>query len=153
MDLSHEGLAGLLRYLKVQVTKIAEKKIVWLRKMYADRADLIENEEILNHYVFDVLSIVRPVTKLEAAYESNLIFEAVSENKDLKVKILSQIDQNNPNKPWYFTNTSSVPINIIDNEAKLGGRVLGFHFYNPPAVQKLVELIVTDDVDAEANEF
>jgi len=85
--------------------------------------------------------------------ESNLIFEAVSENKDLKVKILSQIDQNNPNKPWYFTNTSSVPINIIDNEAKLGGRVLGFHFYNPPAVQKLVELIVTDDVDAEANEF
>ena len=48
MDLSQEGLAGLLRYLKVQVTKIAEKKIVWLRKMYADRADLIENEEILN---------------------------------------------------------------------------------------------------------
>ena len=153
MDLSHEGLAGLLRYLKVQVTKIAEKKIVWLRKMYADRADLIENEEILNQYVFDVLSIVRPVTKLEAAYESNLVFEAVSENKDLKVKILSQIDQNNPNNPWYFTNTSSVPINIIDNEAKLGGRVLGFHFYNPPAVQKLVELIVTDNVETEANEF
>ena len=142
MDLSQEGLAGLLRYLKTQVTKIAEKKIVWLRKMYADRADLIENEEILNQYVFDVLSVVRPVTKVEVAYESNLIFEAVSENKDLKVKIFTQIDQNNPNKPWYFTNTSSVPINIIDSGANLGGRVLGFHFYNPPAVQKLVELIL-----------
>jgi len=142
MDLSPEGLAGLQLYLKTQVTKIAEKKIVWLRKMYADRADLIENEQILNQYVFDVLSIVRPVTKVEVAYESNLIFEAVSENKDLKVKIFTQIDQNNPHKPWYFTNTSSVPINIIDTGAKLGGRILGFHFYNPPAVQKLVELIL-----------
>lgn len=142
MDLSQEGLAGLLRYLKTQVTKIAEKKIVWLRKMYADRADLIENEEVLNQYVFDVLSVVRPVTKVEVAYDSTLIFEAVSENKDLKVKIFSQIDENNPNKPWYFTNTSSVPINIIDSGANLGGRVLGFHFYNPPAVQKLVELIL-----------
>lgn len=153
MDLSHEGLAGLLRYLKVQVTKIAEKKIVWLRKAYADRADLIENEEILNQYVFDVLSIVRPVTKIEAAYESHLVFEAVSENKDLKVKILSQIDQNNPNKPWFFTNTSSVPIQIIDDEANLGGRVLGFHFYNPPAVQRLVELILPKNVVPEMNEF
>lgn len=153
MDLSEEGLAGLLPYLKTQVTKIAEKKIVWLRKMYEDRADLIENEEILNQYVFDVLSIVRPVTKIEAAYDSYLIFEAVSENKDLKVKILSQIDQNNPNNPWFFTNTSSVPINLIDKDANLAGRVLGFHFYNPPAVQKLVELIVTDNVVPEMNEF
>jgi 3-hydroxyacyl-CoA dehydrogenase len=157
MDLSHEELAGLLQYLKIQITKIAEKKIVWLRKMYVDRADLIENEEILNQYVFDVLSIIRPTTQIEAAYESNLIFEAVSENKDLKVKLLSQIDQNNLNDPWYFTNTSSVPINIIDNGAKLNGRVLGFHFYNPPAVQKLVELIVTKqtnkDMEAFAKEF
>ncbi len=153
MDLSQEGLAGLLRYLKVQVTKIAEKKIVWLRKMYADRADLIENEQVLNQYVFDVLSVVRPVTKIEVAYESNLIFEAVSENKDLKIKIFTQIDQNNSNKPWYLTNTSSVPINLIDNGARLGGRVLGFHFYNPPAVQKLVELILPKNPDAGMEEF
>ncbi len=153
MDLSQEGLAGLLRYLKVQVTKIAEKKIVWLRKMYADRADLIENEEILDQYVFDVLSVVRPVTKVEVAYESNLIFEAVSENKDLKIKIFKQIDENNPNKPWYFTNTSSVPISLIDEGAKLDGRVLGFHFYNPPAVQKLVELILPKSPDAEMEDF
>ncbi len=153
MDLSHEGLAGLQRYLKTQVTKIAEKKIVWLRKMYADRADLIENEQVLNQYVFDVLSIVRPVTKVEVAYESSIIFEAVAENKDLKVKIFKQIDENNPNQPWYFTNTSSVPINILDNEAKLGGRILGFHFYNPPAVQKLVELILPQNPFAGMEDF
>jgi 3-hydroxyacyl-CoA dehydrogenase len=153
MDVSHEGLAGLLRYLKVQVLKIAEKKMVLLRKIYADRTDLIENKDIIDQYVFDVINIVRPVTKLEATYDSNLIFEAVSENKDLKVKLLSQIDSNNPNNPWYFTNTSSVPINVVEKEAGLEGRILGFHFYNPPAIQKLVELIVTDKTKKEVVEF
>jgi 3-hydroxyacyl-CoA dehydrogenase len=153
MDVSKEGLAGLMLYLRAQVQKIAEKKTVGLRKFYVDRADLIENEEIINQYIFDVMNIVRPTTRLEAAYESTLVFEAVSENRALKVKILSQIDQNNPALPWYFTNTSSVPIHLIDEEAGLRGRILGFHFYNPPAVQKLVELIVTKQTDTEMIEF
>ncbi len=153
MDVSKEGLAGLMKYLRVQVQKIAEKKTVGLRRFYADRADLVENEEIINQYIFDVMNIVRPTTRLESAYDSTLVFEAVSENRALKVKILNQIDQNNPLKPWFFTNTSSVPIHLIDEEAGLGGRVLGFHFYNPPAVQKLVELIVTDKAEAEMTDF
>jgi 3-hydroxyacyl-CoA dehydrogenase len=99
------------------------------------------------------MNIVRPTTRVESAYDSTLIFEAVSENRALKVKLLGQIDQNNPEKPWFFTNTSSVPIHLIDEEASLGGRVLGFHFYNPPAVQKLVELIVTGKSDPEMVEF
>jgi len=153
MDLSDEGLHGLMGYLRTQVRKIAEKQTVALRKAYANRADLIENGEIIDQYIFDVMNTVRPTTAIEVAYKSNLIFEAVSENPDLKVKILSQIDQNNPNKPWFFTNTSSVPISLIDKNANLDGRVLGFHFYNPPAIQKLVELITTDNTLAEMKQF
>lgn len=147
IDLSDEGLAGLLPYIKMQVRKVAEKQTVWLRSVYADRADLIENGEIIDEYIFDVMNKIRPTTAMEVAYRSGLIFEAVSENPDLKVKILSQIDSNNPNAPWYFTNTSSVPIKLIEEKANLKGRVLGFHFYNPPAVQKLVELITTENTD------
>ncbi len=153
MDLSDEGLHGLMKYVKSQVLKIAEKQTVWLRSVYADRADLIENGEIIEQYIFDVLNMIRPTTAMEVAYRSNLVFEAVSENPDLKVKILSQIDTNNPNKPWFFTNTSSVPINLIEEGAKLDGRVLGFHFYNPPAIQKLVELITTSSTLPEMKEF
>ncbi|RLD46508.1 MAG: hypothetical protein DRI88_07460, partial [Bacteroidetes bacterium] len=109
--------------------------------------------DIIDEYIFDVLNVVRPGTAMEVAYQSNLIFEAVSENRSLKVKLLSQIDKNNANKPWYFTNTSSVPINLIESEAGLDGRVLGFHFYNPPAVQRLVELITTEKTSEEAIAF
>ncbi len=153
IDIDPAGLAGLMKYLREQVRKVAEKKTVWLRKAYADRDDLVENYDIIDEYIFDVLNVVRPGTAMEVAYQSNLIFEAVSENRSLKVKLLSQIDKNNANKPWYFTNTSSVPINLIESEAGLDGRVLGFHFYNPPAVQRLVELITTEKTSEEAIAF
>jgi len=153
IDLSEEGLAGLMKYLRAQVRKLAEKKMVWLRQAYADRKDLIENGEIIDEYIFDVMNIVRPVTTMESAYSSNLVFEAIAENQALKVKIFQQIDENNPNKPWFFTNTSSIPISVLNKEAGLDGRILGFHFYNPPAVQRLVELITIGENSAEMNEF
>jgi 3-hydroxyacyl-CoA dehydrogenase len=153
MDISQKGLSGLMKYIQGQVLKQAEKKAVALRKVYADRKDLIENSEIIDQYVKDVMNIIRPVTTIESAYESTIVFEAASENPELKVKMFSQINQNNPNKPWFFTNTSSIPIGYLDKEAKLDGRVLGVHFYNPPAVQKLVEVIKTDDTKPELPEF
>jgi 3-hydroxyacyl-CoA dehydrogenase len=153
IDVSEEGLSGLMGYLRVQVRKLAEKKTVWLRHMYADREDLIENYDIIDAYINDVLNIVHPVTAMEAAYKSSLVFEAVNENRALKVKLLSQIKENNQNDIWFFTNTSSVPIHLIDHEAGLDGKVIGFHFYNPPAVQKLVELIKTDGTKQEVVDF
>ena len=153
MDISHEGLSGLMRYLRVQIKKNAEKRIVGLRKVYKDRQDLISNEEIINEYVFDVMNLVRPVTTIESAYESTLIFEAASENPELKILLLSKINNNNQNKPWFLTNTSSIPIKYLDGKIGLDGRILGFHFYNPPAVQKLVELITTPATNSDLIEF
>ncbi len=141
VDVSHQALAGLQKYLRDQVLKAAEKRIVALRAVYADRDDLVENADIVRQYVNDVLDIVRPTTTLEAAAEANIVFEAAPENLDLKLKLLAKTATANPRGPWVFTNTSSIPIAEIDEKAKLDGRVMGFHFYNPPAVQKLVELI------------
>lgn len=153
IDTSDEGLIGLLKYLRSQVLKAAEKKIVALRLLYSDKPALIENSEIIDAYVTDVMSIVRTTTRIEAAYDSMLVFEAVSENQALKEKLFRQINENNPNQPWFFTNTSSVPIGGLNKNAALEGRILGFHFYNPPAVQKLVELITIADNPVEMVAF
>ena len=141
VDVSHQALAGLQKYLREQVLKAAEKRIVALRAVYADRSDLVENADIVRQYVNDVLDLVRPTTTLESAAEANIIFEAAPESLDLKLKLFAKTATGNPRGPWVFTNTSSIPIHEIDEKARLGGRVMGFHFYNPPAVQKLVELI------------
>lgn len=153
IDVTSSALPGLLSYIRAQVLKAAEKKTVQLRKLYADRADLIENSDIIEAYISDVMSVIRPGTRLEAAYDSTLIFEAVSEDAGLKTRLFTQINSNNPNQPWFFTNTSSVPIGGLNQSASLEGRILGFHFYNPPAVQKLVELITISENSSEMKEF
>ncbi len=153
IDVSSEGLAGLMKYLRAQVTRIAEKKMVWLRTMYASRNDLVENGQIIQEYVLDVLKIVRPTTRIEAAFDCQLIFEAIKEDPELKKSIYRQIDAANPRIPWYFTNTSSIPIAELDRDAGLEGRIIGFHFYNPPAVQKLVELISSAKTMADLETF
>ena len=48
MDVSSEALFGLMKYIRGQILKAAEKKTVQLRSFYTDRVDLIENEEIIN---------------------------------------------------------------------------------------------------------
>lgn len=153
IDLSPEALKGLRTYLAAQVKKNGEKKTVWLRSVYLDRADLIENEQIIEQYVHDVLAQVSFTTRIESAYDAQLVFEAASENPDLKVKLFRQIDSNSSVKPWFLTNTSSIPIGYLNDHAGLNGRIIGFHFYNPPAVQKLVELISAPATLAELTEF
>ena len=153
VDVSDEALHGLMGYLRTQVRKIAEKKTMLLRSFYADRADLIENFDIIDEYIFDVMNIVRPVNAMEAAYNSHVIFEAIKEDPALKVKIFKQIKENSNVEPWFFTNTSSIPITELDEQAELNGNVVGFHFYNPPAIQKLVELIRADKTKDEVNDF
>jgi len=153
IDTSDEGLQGLMKYIRSQVLKAAEKKVVQLRKLYAERSDLIENSEVIDEYVQDVMRLIRTTTRLESAYDSGLVFEAVSENQALKEKIFRQISENSTAEPWFFTNTSSVPIGELNRNAALKGRILGFHFYNPPAVQKLVELITIPENPSVMTDF
>jgi 3-hydroxyacyl-CoA dehydrogenase len=153
IDVSPVALTGLYGYLKAQVKKIAEKKVIQLRQVYKDNPDLIENSEVIDQYVDDVMKLVLFSTRIESTYDSNLIFEAIIEDSDIKVKIFTQILENNKKNPWFLTNTSSVPIAELDSRSDLKGNIIGFHFYNPPAVQKLVELITTKYTNKELIEF
>lgn len=153
IDVSEHALKGLILYLRDQVKKAAEKKMNFLRQVYADNQNLIENSEMIQQYVDDAMLILRPVTTIQSAYNVHIVFEAVSEKPDLKVKLFSEINQHNPNKPWFFTNTSSIPITYLDEQAKLEGRIIGVHFYNPPAVQKLVEVIRSKHTSDEIAQF
>jgi 3-hydroxyacyl-CoA dehydrogenase len=142
IDVSDKALAGLMDYLRAQFLKTAEKRAVDLRKVYSRREDLVENADI-----------VRPTTLVEAAGKAGLVFEAVNENPDLKVSLLSKIKALGSPEAWFLSNTSSIPISELNDRVKLEGRILGFHFYNPPAVQKLVELIRADATRPELAEF
>jgi len=127
VDVSQRALSGLMRYLREQARKSAEKRIVALRKTYADRSELVSNGEIIEAYINDVLDVVRPTTTLEAAAEASVIFEAAPESLDLKLKLLTVAGADNPRQPWVFTNTSSIPIQEVGP-----GELLGWSWLLPP---------------------
>ena len=153
IDISDDALDVLNRYLREQLVKAGEKGTVMLRDLYKDRENLIENYDVIDQFVEDALSVIRVGTDLNMVKDSKVIFEAVIENKDLKVDLLKKIDKLCGKDTIYLTNTSSIPIHVLNNEAGLDGRIIGFHFYNPPAVQRLAELIATDKTKQELKDF
>jgi 3-hydroxyacyl-CoA dehydrogenase len=153
IDQSHERLQTLMLYIKGLLQKWAEKNIVALRAMFAERNDLIENSEIIQAYIDTALALIVPSTRLESAYDATLIFEAVIENVEVKTELFSKIKANNPLNPWFLTNTSSIPIDELNTKAKLDGNIIGCHFYNPPAVQKLIEVIELNDGNKQLSEY
>lgn len=150
VDIDPVGLRGLQDYVHTQGVKAAEKSTVALRELYADRADLVENADVIAEFVRKVDAMVWPTTDLNAARDSRIVFEAIVEKLPIKVKVLNQLNEICPNDTFYFTNTSSIPIGLLDDQVGLGGRIVGVHFYNPPAVQKLVEVIRSDSTRDDA---
>ncbi|MFH0944796.1 MAG: 3-hydroxyacyl-CoA dehydrogenase family protein [Planctomycetota bacterium] len=144
VDVSEAALDGLLKYVRSQMLKLAEKSVGQLRVLYKDRADLVENGEMISEFVGDALGVLRPSTDLNTMAGARLVFEAVVENEPLKIDLLGKVRKIVHPDAWYLTNTSSIPIGGLDKKLELGGRIVGYHFYNPPAVQKLLELITSD---------
>jgi 3-hydroxyacyl-CoA dehydrogenase len=157
IDVSEPALDGLRAYMKAQLTKAAEKSTVLLRGLYKDRADLIENSDIINAFVDDSTRVLNFGTDMGMAKKSSLIFEAISENEKIKIKVYKKLNKMCGADALYLTNTSSIPIGFLDEKAGLGGRLIGYHFYNPPVVQKLVEVITagstTDELKAVARDL
>lgn len=153
IDVNEQGLEGLQKYLKSQMTKVAEKGIVALRKNYESREDIVENWEVINEYVDDSLCVIRCSTDFACAKDSKLVFEAIFENEELKIKILKQLKEICPKETLFFTNTSSIPVGFLAKEAGLEGRLIGYHFYNPPIVQKLVEVITAEGTSQDFMEL
>jgi 3-hydroxybutyryl-CoA dehydrogenase len=77
----------------------------------------------------------------EAASEVEFIIEAVSENLALKQKIFQDLDSFCPPETILATNTSVMSITEIAQNTRFQERILGTHFWNPPYLIPLVEVI------------
>lgn len=155
LDTDWQTLLELKRSLRGQLLKVAEKNIISLRRCFAKNQALISNSDIIEYFVNGSNDILNVTTALEGAKGAQLVFEAVVEDVAIKCSLLKQLDSmaSPEQKPYFLSNTSSIPISVLNREAQLEGRIIGFHFYNPPAVQKLVEIIPMANGDSQLSEF
>ena len=104
------------------------------------------------------LGRIHTFTDLEAGVKSaDLVLEAATENREIKLDLFKQIDQFSPDNAILASNTSSISITKIAAATNRPTQVIGMHFMNPVPVMKLVEVIrgyaTSDEVTAKIMEL
>ena len=150
IDVASEPLEGVRSYLQMQAKKYVQKKTDLVKALYPE---IDSTEQLESQFIRDVTALIRPATQLKDAANALLIFEAIVEKLDVKVAVFKELQSRCSSQTYFFSNTSSIPIKELDTRANLGGRIIGFHFYNPPAVQRLVELIIPEKIVPELPEL
>ncbi|HUH82715.1 MAG TPA: 3-hydroxyacyl-CoA dehydrogenase/enoyl-CoA hydratase family protein [Nitrososphaerales archaeon] len=77
----------------------------------------------------------------EAVAQADLVVEAVPESLDLKRSVFSEVSRHAPRSAILASNTSNIRISDLAEAASGPERVVGMHFFNPPMVMKLIEVI------------
>ncbi len=93
----------------------------------------------------EVMSRISFSTDIRKAVENaDMVIEAVPEIIDLKKQVFAQIDSYCRKDAILATNTSNIRLSEIAGSISKKENVVGMHFFNPPVVLKLVEVIKSD---------
>jgi enoyl-CoA hydratase/3-hydroxyacyl-CoA dehydrogenase len=124
VDINDELLQKAKEKIKWSLDKFVEKKRI--RREDADAA----------------LARVNATTSYEEACKDiDMALEAVPENIELKKKIFAKLDSVSPSHALFASNTSTLSITEMGEATKRPDKVAGMHFFNPPQLMTLVEII------------
>jgi 3-hydroxybutyryl-CoA dehydrogenase len=87
------------------------------------------------------IRLIRGTTTFEELKPVDVVIEAVTENFELKVKILKQIDALVRAETIVASNTSSISITKLASVISRSDRFIGMHFFNPVPIMALVEIV------------
>ncbi|MEJ7732359.1 MAG: 3-hydroxyacyl-CoA dehydrogenase family protein [Polyangiaceae bacterium] len=89
-----------------------------------------------------LLGLLHPHSDLRAACEGiDLVIEAIPEQMELKVRVLGEVREHAPGYCIIGSNTSSLSITEIGTRIGAPGLTVGLHFFNPPPVMELLEVV------------
>ncbi len=103
---------------------------------------LIKKEKITEADKAAALARIQTSIRYEDLKPAQLVIEAATENDDLKVKILQQLDALLGEDVLIATNTSSISITRLAAATRRADKFIGMHFFNPVPMMALVEIIV-----------
>ena len=88
----------------------------------------------------------------DAVKDAQFVIESVPENLELKQNVFAELDSICPPKTILATNTSVMSITEIAQKARLQERIIGTHFWNPPFLLPLVEVVKAQNTSDEVME-
>lgn len=128
LDTNEDTLNSAKDRVRANLTNMAKQGVAF-------GADI---EEILGH-------ISTKADLATACEDCNFVFEAVYEDLELKQQVFADMDRLCPPKAILCSNTSVISITEIAEKAKHRERILGTHFWNPPYLIPLVEVVRAEE--------
>ncbi|RME27889.1 MAG: 3-hydroxyacyl-CoA dehydrogenase family protein [Deltaproteobacteria bacterium] len=96
----------------------------------------------LEEPVDSITGRISTTTDIEHACQAaDLVVEAVPELMELKKEIFAQVDACSPPHAILASNTSQLSVTALAAATKRPDRVLGMHWFNPPPLMKLIEIV------------
>lgn len=154
MDVKHVGVVGAgtmgngiaqicaVAGLRVSMVDVSEAALAKGQQAIASSLDRLTKKDKLCAADRDAaLSRIEATTDYNGLSGAQLVIEAATENLELKLRILRQIDALLPEAGVIATNTSSISITQLAAVISRPERLIGMHFFNPVPLMSLVEVI------------
>ena len=142
------GYNVVLRDIKQEFLDKAMEKIKW------SLDKLVSKEKITKKEGDSIFSRITPIVDLnEAVKNAELIIEVVPEIMDLKKSVYAELDKVAGPDVIFASNTSTLPITEIANTTSRPEKFIGIHFFNPPQLMKLVEIIPGEKTSQEITDL
>ena len=112
------------------------------RRVHANLTNMAEHGVKFGAGVEEILDRIEVTVDMAIACEgSDFVFEAVFEDLELKQRIFADLDHLCPPETILCSNTSVISITEIADKAEHRERIVGTHFWNPPYLIPLVEVV------------
>ena len=142
------GYNVVLRDIKQEFLDKAMEKIKW------SLDKLVSKEKISKEEGDSIFSRITPIVDLnEAVKNAELVIEVVPEIMDLKKLVYAELDKVAGPEVIFASNTSTLPITEIANTTSRPEKFIGIHFFNPPQLMKLVEVIPGEKTSQEITDL
>jgi 3-hydroxyacyl-CoA dehydrogenase len=95
------------------------------------------------------IALITGTTDYDQFGDVDLVIEAVPERMVIKQTVFSELDEVTPGHAILASNTSSLSITEMGEVTSRPDKVVGFHFFYPASVMRLIEVIESDDTSPE----
>lgn len=138
------GYNVVLRDIEQGFLDKAMEKIKW------SLDKLVSKEKMTQQEANSIYSRITPIVNLaEAVKNAHMVIEVVPEIMELKKKVYAELDAVAGKDVIFASNTSTLPITEIANSLSHPEKFIGIHFFNPPQLMKLVEVIPGEKTSQE----
>ncbi len=97
----------------------------------------------------EIVGLITGTTEYDGFGDADFVIEAVPEKMEVKRAVFGELDEVTPGHAILASNTSALSISEIGSATTRPDRVVGFHFFYPASVMRLIEIVEGDDTSED----